>query len=173
MSPGASSCCLVTDSRHPFATGAEGDAEAVKMSRKDRKESSKVEFASLCVKNFTVIIDLNWEEHHTEKVPTTCSLFFTFLSFVFRPRRLLLLSSLPSSLTSFLIVPNIQIIPDVPDAGLEVLEAAGHVLLRLQQETYTPRADPPHRAGTVTQRAAGGSEPCGQLGGDEDVPRGI
>ena len=36
-------------------------------SRKERKQSEKVEYAGLCMKNFTVIIDLNWEEQHTEK----------------------------------------------------------------------------------------------------------
>lgn len=36
-------------------------------SRKERKQSEKVEYAGLCLKNFTVIIDLNWEEQHTEK----------------------------------------------------------------------------------------------------------
>lgn len=37
------------------------------LSRKERKESFRKEFISQCLKNFTVIIDLNWEEHHTEK----------------------------------------------------------------------------------------------------------
>jgi tRNA (guanine9-N1)-methyltransferase len=43
------------------------DADGVRISRKERKEASKAEFSSLCLRNFTVIIDLNWEEHHTEK----------------------------------------------------------------------------------------------------------
>lgn len=43
------------------------DADGVRISRKERKEASKAEFSSLCLQNFTVIIDLNWEEHHTEK----------------------------------------------------------------------------------------------------------
>lgn len=45
------------------AVGADG----VTISRKERKESSKAEFKDLCLRNFTIIIDLNWEEHHTEK----------------------------------------------------------------------------------------------------------
>ena len=50
------------------ASAADGSStETVNVSRKERKESGKIEFAGLCIKNFTVIIDLNWEEHHTEK----------------------------------------------------------------------------------------------------------
>ena len=41
--------------------------ETSTISRKERKQSEKAEYAGLCMKNFTVIIDLNWEEHHTEK----------------------------------------------------------------------------------------------------------
>ena len=41
--------------------------DGVTISRKERKESSKAEFKDLCLRNFTIIIDLNWEEHHTEK----------------------------------------------------------------------------------------------------------
>ena len=48
------------------AEGSSGET-TVNISRKERKESGKIEFAGLCVQNFTVIIDLNWEEHHTEK----------------------------------------------------------------------------------------------------------
>jgi tRNA (guanine9-N1)-methyltransferase len=47
----------------PANTGNEG----VAISRKERKESGKAEFSKLCLQNFTVIIDLNWEELHTEK----------------------------------------------------------------------------------------------------------
>lgn len=49
------------------ATIANTTNDGVAISRKERKESCKAEFSNLCLQNFTIIIDLNWEEHHTEK----------------------------------------------------------------------------------------------------------
>lgn len=52
-----------TDSLPP----SEGENRALAISRSERKEFLKQQFLSNCEKNFKVIIDLNWEEHHTEK----------------------------------------------------------------------------------------------------------
>jgi tRNA (guanine9-N1)-methyltransferase len=43
------------------------DNQASAISRSERKDALKKEFLNNCEKNFKVIIDLNWESHHSEK----------------------------------------------------------------------------------------------------------
>mmetsp|Transcript_96 Transcript_96/g.110 ORF Transcript_96/g.110 Transcript_96/m.110 type:complete len:388 (-) Transcript_96:628-1791(-) len=47
--------------------GDQGDSQIIAVSRSERKDAHKNEFLNNCGKNFKVIIDLNWESHHSEK----------------------------------------------------------------------------------------------------------
>lgn len=51
----------------PPETTNQGDNQASAISRSERKDALKKEFLNNCEKNFKVIIDLNWESHHSEK----------------------------------------------------------------------------------------------------------